>query len=233
MLKKIRRTLAIVFFTLITLLFLDFTGTFHTYLGWMAKIQFLPAALALNVVVVVALVALTLIFGRIYCSIICPLGVMQDVIAKVFCHRKNPYTYSPAKNILRYTVLAFFIVAMVAGIGSIAALVAPYSSYGRIAQNLLQPIYIGANNLLAMAAEHYESYAFYERDIWIRSMPTFIIAIVSLVAIGILAWRNGRTYCNTICPVGTILGHLARFSLFKVKIDADKCKNCRKNFPKF
>ena len=228
MLKKIRRTLAIVFFTLITLLFLDFTGMFHTYLGWMAKIQFLPAVLALNVVVVVALVALTLIFGRIYCSIICPLGVMQDVIAKVFCHRKNPYTYSPAKNILRYTVLALFIVAMVAGIGSIAALVAPYSSYGRIAQNLLQPIYIGANNLLAMAAEHYESYAFYERDIWIRSMPTFIISIVSLVAIAILAWRNGRTYCNTICPVGTILGQLARFSLFKVKIDADKCKNCRK-----
>lgn len=37
MLRKIRLTLAIVFFTLITLLFLDFTGTLHAWFGWMAK----------------------------------------------------------------------------------------------------------------------------------------------------------------------------------------------------
>lgn len=228
MLRKTRLTLAIVFYTLITLLFLDFTGTLHSYLGWMAKIQFLPAVLALNVVVVIALIALTLIFGRIYCSVICPLGVMQDIIARLFTRRKNPYTFSPAKSILRYAVLAVFIVTIIAGFATIGYLVAPYSSYGRIAQNLFQPVYIGFNNLLAMAAEHYESYAFYERDIWIRSMPTFIIAAVSFVAIATLAWRNGRTYCNTICPVGTVLGLIAKFSLFKVGIDTDKCKNCRK-----
>jgi len=77
MLKKIRITLAIICLTAITLLFLDFTGTAHTYLGWLAKIQFLPAVLALNLGVIIALVAITLVFGRLYCSIICPLGVMQ------------------------------------------------------------------------------------------------------------------------------------------------------------
>ena len=81
MLRKTRIILATVFYVLITLLFLDFTGTLHAWLGWTAKIQFLPALLALNVLVVVALVVLTLVFGRIYCSIICPLGVMQDIIA--------------------------------------------------------------------------------------------------------------------------------------------------------
>ena len=81
MLRKIRLTLAIICFTLITLLFLDFTGTLHAWFGWLAKIQFLPAVLALNTGVVVLLIALTLIFGRIYCSVICPLGVFQDVIA--------------------------------------------------------------------------------------------------------------------------------------------------------
>ena len=60
MLRKIRITLACVCLILLTLLFLDFTGTLHHYLGWMAKIQFLPAVLALNVVVIVLLVALTL-----------------------------------------------------------------------------------------------------------------------------------------------------------------------------
>ena len=81
MLRKIRLTLAVIFFVLITLLFMDFTGTLHLYFGWMAKIQFLPAVLALNVGVILFLVILTLIFGRIYCSVICPMGVMQDVIA--------------------------------------------------------------------------------------------------------------------------------------------------------
>ena len=50
MLRKIRTILAAVFIVLITLLFLDFTGTLHHWLGWMAKIQFLPAVMALNVV---------------------------------------------------------------------------------------------------------------------------------------------------------------------------------------
>ena len=96
-LRKIRTTLAIVFFVLITLLFLDFTGTLHHWLGWMAKIQFLPAVLALNAAVIVGLVLLTQIFGRIYCSVICPLGVFQDVIAWLHNKRKkNRYSYSKA-----------------------------------------------------------------------------------------------------------------------------------------
>ena len=80
-LRIIRVALAFVFFTSITLLFLDVTGALHSYLGWMAKIQFLPAALSLNVVIVALLILLTLVFGRVYCSVICPLGVMQDIIS--------------------------------------------------------------------------------------------------------------------------------------------------------
>lgn len=80
MLRKIRIAFAVVCFVLVTLLFLDFTGTLHAWFGWLAKIQFLPALLALNFGVVAVLVILTLLFGRIYCSVICPLGVMQDGI---------------------------------------------------------------------------------------------------------------------------------------------------------
>ena len=81
MLRTIRLTTAIVCFTLITLLFLDFTGTLHTWFGWLAKIQFLPALLALNIGVVLFLIVLTFLFGRIYCSVICPLGVFQDIVS--------------------------------------------------------------------------------------------------------------------------------------------------------
>ena len=225
MLRKIRTILAGVLFVMITLLFLDFTGTLHHWLSWLAKIQFLPAVMALNVVVVVALLLLTLVFGRIYCSIICPLGVFQDILAR-FRRKKNKYSYSKEVRWLRYPVLVVFIIAAVAGIGSIFQLLAPYSAYGRIATMIFQPIWKLGNNVLAEIAARADSYAFYSVDTWMRSLPVLIIAAITLVVLFILAWRGGRTYCNTICPVGTILSFFSRFSWLKIHFDEDKCKNC-------
>lgn len=229
MLRKIRITLEIIFFVLITLLFLDFTGTIPAYFSWMAKIQFLPAILALNVGVVIALVVLTLIFGRIYCSIICPLGVMQDIISHWKSKRKrNRFFFSSEKRILRISVLAVFILLMLVGLGSIAGLIAPYSAYGRIASNLFGPIYQLGNDGLAYIAERLNSYAFYAPHyVWLKSVITLIVAIATFVLIGLLAWRSGRTYCNTICPVGTVLGFISRFSLFKICFDTSKCNGCK------
>ena len=229
MLRKLRIAFASVAFVLITLLFLDFTGTLHAWLGWLAKIQFLPAVLALNVAVVAALVVLTLVCGRIYCSVVCPLGVMQDVVSWLNSRRKKKkyrFSHSPAKSWLRYTVLALFVAALIGGLTSAAALLAPYSSYGRMAQNLLQPLYALGNNALAAVAAHYDSYAFYSREVWVRSVPTLAVAAVSFVLIAVLAWRGGRTYCNTICPVGTVLGFISRFAWLKISIDDTKCNRC-------
>ena len=225
MLRNIRTILAVVFFTLITLLFLDFTGTLHHWLSWMAKIQFLPAVLALNVSVVVALVLLTLVFGRIYCSVICPLGVFQDVMAR-FNRKKNKYSYSKALSWLRYSMLGVMVIALVAGIGSVFQLLAPYSAYGRIATMIFQPIWKAGNNLLATLAERADSYTFYHVDQIAATGAVLIIAIVTFIVLAILAFRNGRTYCNTICPVGTVLSILARFSFLKIRFDEKKCKNC-------
>lgn len=227
MLRKIRLTLAVLFFALITLLFLDFTGTLHTWFGWMAKIQFLPALLALNVGVVVALIVLTLLLGRVYCSVICPLGVFQDVVAWFSKKaKKNRYRYSPALSWLRYGVLGIFIITLIAGVHSFVALLAPYSSYGRIANNLFAPIYQWGNNLLAYFAERADSYAFYETTVWLKSLPTFVIAVVTVIVLIVLAWRGGRTYCNTICPVGTVLGFLSKYAYLKPVIDTSKCNSC-------
>ena len=119
MLKKARLAAAIIFWGIITLLFLDFTGTLHAWFGWMARIQFLPAVLALNLGVVILLVALTLVFGRVYCSVICPLGVFQDVVSWINGRRgkksRMRFAWSPAKDWLRYGMLAVFIAALAAG----------------------------------------------------------------------------------------------------------------------
>ncbi|MCD8208151.1 MAG: 4Fe-4S binding protein [Bacteroidales bacterium] len=241
MLRKIRITLAAVFFVVLTALFLDFTGTLHAWLGWMAKIQFLPAVLALNAAVIVGLVLLTFVCGRVYCSVICPLGVFQDVVSWLSGRRriyhkgrmkdgrkvvKRRFSYSKAKNWLRYIVLAVFILALILGVSSFVALLEPYSAFGRMVSNLLGPLWIWGNNALATISERAGGYGFYHKDVWIKSLPVFIVAVVTFVAIVVLAWRGGRTYCNTICPVGSVLGLLSKFSLFQPTIDVTKCNNC-------
>ena len=203
MLKTIRRVLALFCFTLLTLLFLDVSGVLHHWFGWLAKVQFLPAVLALNVAVVVVLCVLTLVFGRIYCSVICPLGVMQDGFAWLGRRqKKNRYTWSPERRWLRYVMLIVMLAALLAGVSAVYALLEPYSAFGRIVNSLFRPLYAWANNGLALLAERMDSYAFYSVDVWLKSLPTLLVAAVTLVTLAVLAWRGGRTYCNTICPVG-------------------------------
>ena len=228
MLRKIRIALAAVFFVGITLLFLDFTGVVHHWLGWMAKVQFLPAVLSVNVGVVVLLLAVTLLFGRVYCSVICPLGVLQDCFSWVggkFI--KKRFRFRKAKNVLRYVVLGVFVLLMVFGLGSIAALIAPYSAYGRVATELFQPVYRWLNNLLAWIAERADSYTFYSVDVWVKSGVTLAVAIVTFLLVGFLSFRWGRLWCNTVCPVGSFLGIISRFAIFRPVIDTEKCVGCR------
>lgn len=203
MLRRIRIIFATLFFLSVTALFIDSTGMAKEWLGWTAKIQFLPALLALNVVTVLALVVLTLLVGRAYCSVICPLGVMQDVISRISGLRKKKksrFSYSGEKKWLRYGILVIFVVALVAGLTPLAALLAPYSSYGRMVSSVVSP----------------------------SLSPVAIVAAVSFVVVAIMSWLGGRTYCNTICPVGTILGFFSRFALFRPIIDTSKCNSCKR-----
>ena len=225
MLRKIRTTLAAVFWLLITWLLVDFTGVAQIYLGWMAQVQFLPAVLALNVGAILFVCALTLLLGRIYCSIICPLGVMQDAISRLR-RKKYKYQYSPARNTMRIVFLLLGAIMLVLNVGWVAGLLMPYSTYGRIVGTLVAPLYKLANNGLASLAEHYGSYAFYSVDVWLKSIPALVIAILALLIIAILAWRGGRTWCNTVCPVGTILGFFSRKSLYGPVFDTDRCNSC-------
>lgn len=227
MLRKLRITLAAICFTLITLLFLDFTGTLHAWFGWMAKLQFVPALLASGSITVLAIIIVTMTFGRIYCSILCPLGVYQDGISRMAEKRKkNRYKFKKSRKWLRYSILLVFAVLLFVGLNSIAILIAPYSIYGRIASNLFAPLYQLINNVLAYFAERWDSYAFYHVDVYIKSLPIFIVSIAYFLIITILSLTSGRWYCNTVCPVGTILGFFARGSLFKPVIDTEKCNSC-------
>lgn len=211
--------------TLITLLFHSFLGISNLELAWLAKIQFLPAILALNFGVLAFLLILTFIFGRIYCSVICPLGIFQDSISWINGNRKNKrlrFSYSPALNTLRFGVLFLFVLALIAGIGAIFALLDPYGIYGRITQNIFPLFWLWGNNLLSFMSNQ----NFFSTNDISLSLPIFSITLITFITLIILAWKNGRTYCNTVCPIGTLLGFLSKYSLFRITIDSEKCKKC-------
>lgn len=205
MLRKIRITLAALFLLGITLLF---AGIGHQWWGWMAKLQFLPSCLALNFLVVGGILLLTLLLGRIYCSVICPMGVFQDLALSIRQRlgKKRRHThifsYSPEHKWLRYGVLVLFIAALAAGLQVLVALIAPYSAYGRMVRSIIE---IGDG---------------------MTAWPLSLVGIITLVVITALAASHGRTWCNSICPVGTVLGAVTRFAIFRPVIDESKCVGC-------
>ena len=238
MLKAARIVLAIVSILALTLLFLDFTGLAASCWPWMARIQFVPALLSANLLALLFLLLLTLVFGRLYCSVICPLGIYQDFVNWLrlrFLPRKKRrvgvFRFKPARTVLRLSFLALFVLLLALGLlnvvaTSLAGILDPYSAYGRMASALLGPLWRTGNNVLADFAADSGSYAFYEVPVPAVSFAVLFVAVATLIVVTIFAIRGGRDYCNTICPVGTLLGWLSRFSLLRPVIDTDKCNRC-------
>lgn len=237
MLRVIRTILALICFLAITMLFLDFTGTAASQWGWLVRYQVIPAILSANVVTIIVLAALTFIFGRVYCSVLCPLGVMQDIIARISVwvrprsrRRFGVYRWHAARSRIRLAVLIAFVVLLVLGLvnmlaSSIAALIEPYSAYGRIVTGLVKPAYVAANNALAAHDAQTDGYTFY----FVTNVMTpalTAVGSITLLVTAIFAAVTGRGYCNTICPVGTLLGFISRRALFRPTIDLALCNNC-------
>lgn len=229
MLKKIRIALSVLFFGLITFYFLDFADILSNKFHVLAHIQFVPALISLSIFILIALLALTLIFGRIYCSVICPMGIFQDIvnwISKKTAKKKKRFHFSPAKSILRTSVLVVTVTGFFCGFTVILGLLDPYSAFGRMITNVFKPVYMSGNNLLESIFSRFDNYTFYQVDTSLLSISSFVIGLITFLLIGGLAWKYGRAWCNTMCPVGTFLGFISHFSLFKIRINEHKCTHC-------
>lgn len=239
MLKTLRVILALIFFCCLTFLFLDFRNTGSEWNDWFRLTQLIPAIFAASVVSIIVLLAITLLFGRIYCSVICPLGVLQDIIDRISSifrpkkKRRLRFTYSKGHPWLRYTVFAVFFVAMIigcwyTGVRAWAALVEPYSAYGRIASSMLGPVYDAGNNLLADWSVNNDNTTFWHVTAQTWGGLVFWVAFATLIILIIMVVASGRLWCNTLCPAGTLLGFFSRYSLLAPVINKTKCVKCRK-----
>ena len=215
--KVARVVVSLLALAAMTLLFTTLEASVAQWLGWVARIQIMPLALAGAAATLAFWFGVTLLFGRLYCSWVCPLGVVQDCFAHLRhltrrLRLRYPYHWHADKNRFRYVWLVIIVATCVVGVPVLLTFFDPYSTYGRFASELILPAveWVAGSPVL------------------VSSWLAFCVAALTLLIVGWVSYRRGRLLCNTVCPVGSTLSILSRYSLFHFDIDTDLCVNCRK-----
>lgn len=231
-LKGLRVLLAVLFFVPILLFFLDFTNKMPVEVHRLLHAQLLPAVMAGMFGIVAILLIATLLFGRIYCSALCPAGVFQDIINRIFCIGKKKkkgvrrFKYRKPANWLRYVLLAATVVTTLFGFSGLCLLLDPYSNFGRIAANLFRPAVMWGNNVLADWLMTMDNYSLFHVTISTVSIAGVVAAVTALVVFIVMVVFRGRLFCNTLCPVGALLSLVSRYSFFRISFDKEACTHC-------
>jgi ferredoxin len=233
------KTLRIVISTLIFILFLavfcipDSAGSLTNFI---TSFQFIPVVLTMlgtftivSILMVAGLLVVSLVFGRVYCASFCPLGIFQDIIIYIADKlglepKKSPQ--NPLTN-LRLGVLAITLVSMIIGSIGLLNLIDPYSLFGRITSTIFKPAYAAINNTIVSILENFNIYTISYINLPYRSLYLSIVVLVIFLALIIVSALRGRKYCNSICPVGTILSYVSKAARFKINIDHQECINCK------
>ena len=239
-LKYSRVAISLLFLTATGFLFLDFTESLSSGLmNGVTWIQFVPSLLKflnlmglLTLGFVVVLIA-TLLFGRVYCSTVCPLGILQDVVSRVsrfyttrIRRRRRRYRTSAPQNLLRYSLLGITVAAFLLGSVFLLNLLDPFSVFGKIFAGLVRPVYYAGNNLLADVFQSFGNYRFYHVETRQMTVLPLVFPVFMLGLVGVLAFRRGRLYCNTVCPVGSLLGLVSKYAMYRIRIEESLCNRC-------
>lgn len=193
------------------------------------RLQAVPAALgafsgaAGAGIVLAGLILAALILGRVYCSFLCPLGILQDVVIRTRrvverMRGRKPkgaaIRYAKPVPYVRYIVLGLTAVSVFGGAALLLAWLDPYTIAARLAASVLNPL---ASSAAAEAEAAWGRYG---------ALLGVALALGSIPLA--LAWWKGRLYCNTVCPVGALLGLLSRRPLLRISMSADSCVLCGK-----
>jgi len=231
-LKQLRVIVALIYFIGLSAVFLDYREWIPLdWKGNWVAVQFLPSlihamtgyAAALGTMIV--LILLTFLLGRIYCSAICPLGILQDLTLRIIRRFKRMKFRYRAPSLMRYGVLVTVGLTLPFTLG-VLNLIEPYSQFGRIATHLVKPAVIQLNNALAGLFDWFGSYAIVPVSSSSPRWGTVGITVIFWSVLIILVIRRGRIFCNTVCPAGTVLSFISRSSRFRIRIDPERCNGC-------
>lgn len=166
--------------------------------------QIVPAIFACAGAWLLLWLALTVLAGRLYCSIACPMGVVMDVAARL--RRRRPaYFYRPGRRRLRRSVLIVTAASALAGVPLLLSLLDPAAAFSRMVTMTLGPLF------RPMAV----------------SLAGLLVALLTAAVVGWVAYRRrGRLLCNTICPVGALLAEISPYAIYRIDINTDVCVGC-------
>lgn len=235
-LKPLRVIISLFFLIVAALIFVDFRQEFSEgFISSFLFLQFAPSVvkilqvISLSAIGFIVILALTALFGRVYCSTICPLGIFQDVVSWLsvkFRKKKWPYKFAKPHNILRYSLLGLTVLFMISGSILLLTLLDPYSNFGRFFTYFAKPAVVSVNNWLASVLTARDIYSLFPVSLPAIRWEVMLYPLLMLGLVVGLSYKYGRLYCNTVCPVGTLLGYVSKFSLFRVYIDDNLCSKC-------
>lgn len=178
--------------------------------------QMLVSLIAGSLICLVFWLVVSLIYGRIYCSTVCPLGTAMDCVSfagRMAERRRRDYRYREPSTKVRIGFFVAAIVLILCGGSVLPTLLDPFTAYARTVETLIaRPLH-----LLGIGKD-IEAVRF--------SLSATALGAAYALFVVVFAWRRGRRLCNTACPVGTLMGFAARRSVFNVDINTDKCINC-------
>ncbi len=225
-LQNFRRVFAGCFFLLLVLYTCGMTSTLFGYdLSILTKVQLVPALLAGSFIVVCSVFVFTFLFGRWYCSFLCPLGIFQDILGRL--KKGTSLKDSRSRTITRYCVLLLCVTSLFFGATFILLLVDPWSIFSRVATTFMLPPLTFFNNLIFELLHHFGLYGVAAKEYNFAGISVLFTAILSLLLLFyLLFFKGGRSWCNTICPVGTIFSLVGIKPVVRIRISRARCVHC-------
>jgi len=234
-LRKIRIVISLMFFFIALFLFIDVYNFIpQNIFKPLLYLQFVPSLLAflkyagLVSAGFIFITLLTTLFGRVYCSSICPMGTLIDIFNRLKKRKriKEKFDFAKPHNIIRYSILAITIFVFLIGSNFALIYLDPYSNFGKLSNSLIKPTVVAVNNNLNFVLEKIDLYWLQTIDYAGTNIYAVLISAIIVLIVFLLSFTNGRLFCNSICPVGSLLSLISKLSLFKIVVDESNCVSC-------
>lgn len=185
------------------------------------------------------IVGLTVIFGRVFCGWVCPMGTLLDSAGKMI--NSSPQ-HATSLRATKYIVLTIILISSLFGL-QLVGFFDPFSIlirgmtlavdpvFNLIVSGFFDPIYRYAPEWLSNLTE--PVYAILRDTVLPHNQSFFLLSTLSgtiLIAIVAMEKFGKRFWCRNLCPLGAMLALFSRFSIFR-RFPERSCKDCQQCAP--
>ena len=204
---------------LVTLATFLSTGYVYKFLGWSLLI-----------------VAITFLFGRVFCNWICPFGTLHQFVSWLFINKTTSQRIQQNRyhstQYLKYAILIVFLI--MASMGALQiGLLDPIVIMYRAVATVIAPMTDSVVDMVADPAAQVgveqsviDSLKFAPGAASRIFVGSFWIGVLFFLFVGLNFWKP-RFFCRFLCPLGALLGAISTHSLFRINRIVDKCTKLR------